>query len=431
MLPAASFECRTVKSYQIGNPRLAIGISGEYPDILDCLPHAELEPGKNYCFFLTARFPAGTAPGIYRGKATIAGKDFSHAVPLTIRIRNITLPTPASFKTDFLSGPDRYTTEATRLDSKLYQTDLRSLRITPRHTITLLYDEEGNVKGRPVQNIQNTVGKLHDHNFHIFGPFLQRKFPGLKPLSAEMDSAMANFARVTEQTFQPAGLVDKLLWQLGDEVHDAEKLNIQIHYAKLTRQMAPALPIFTTVNGFSERVKELIACADIIAMHAEIYFHCVENQLDMSGKQLWQYDNGFMTASVPAALVRGIMWRAYKYGITGYHQWSTTAWPADWDFGVDYSGTLYFPPVQGQKTPLRSARLQNFASGVSDYDYFVLLENELRRLGEHPAGKAAAQEFSSIISAVVPDRWTLPRNYQAIAAGRERIAELIEELQKL
>ncbi len=436
VIPARNFTCRYPKAVPVyGMQGTAYSISGECPDLLDSLPHSSLNADKNYAYMISLRIPADTKPGLYHTTVTLSNAQYRESLPLQVKIHDFRLPDYPAFRADFLSGGDKYTTEANRLPRTAYDKDLRSLRISPGFSTTLLYDAEGNITGQnSIKAIRNAVLKEHDTAYRVFGAFRQRKFPKLEPLSPEMDAAMSQFAQVAEKNLKEAGVIDKLLWQHGDETHNEKRLREQIYYVKLTKKVAPALPVFTTINGWSPAIMELVENCDIIAFHSEIYFNCIKDRFDLSKKELWQYDNGYMVASFPSSMVRGIMWRAYRYGIKGYHHWGSHSWPKDFDLqkgNYDSSGVIYYPPIQNQKSPLRSARLVNFAAGVADYDYFMLLQQEIARLGNHPEAVAAQRQLDEIITSVVPDQWNWGGDYTRLSSGREKIAALIEKLMKI
>jgi hypothetical protein len=250
-------------------------------------------------------------------------------------------------------------------------------------------------------------------------------------MSPEMDAAMAMFARATQQAFKPAGLADKVLWQIGDECHLLDKLKSQIHYSKLTGEAAPELRRFATINGFNPMIKELIRHTDILVPHSAILFKCIKGKIDLKGKEIWTYDNEFMCSGVRFSKVRTMAWKGFKYGISGYHQWNVNAWVKNWRPGDDYSGTIYYPPEEKIDThPQRSMRLVNFALTVSDYDYLALLQKLIRENAGTPAAAAAAGELTALVNGISPEWHFQTREYSKIETARERVAALIISLQK-
>ncbi len=430
VIPAGNVKVSYPKAFTAYLQTTAVSFSGECPDLLDTIPHRELAAGTNYACIFSLKIPADTKAGVYNGHITVAGEK----LPLAVRVRDFRLPDYPAFRADFLMWGDQYTTEKNRLPLAAYEKDMRSLRISPGFSSTLVYDADGKVTGNTASAVRNAVLKEHDTSFRIYGVFAQRKFSKqYKMRSPEMDRAMIQFAEVAEKTLKEAGVIDKLLWQHGDETHNEEQLKTQIHYASLTKETAPAIPIFTTINGWHGRIPELVKVCDIMAFHSEIYFNCVKDRMDLAGKEVWQYDNDYMRATAPSAAVRGIMWRAFRQGFKGYHHWGTMSWPKNYTFeySSNYCGVIYYPPMQDQKSPLRSSRLLNFAAGVADYDYLVLLQNEISRLENHPEAVAAGKELDAMLNRLLPDQWSLNPGYSGILDGRERIGDLIEKLRKL
>jgi hypothetical protein len=430
VIPASSVRRFYPRAFRAYNQATAANFNGECPDLLDTVPHRNLLPGKNYSCMFSLKIPSGTAPGTYRGAVTVNGE----TLPLALRVRNFSLPEYPAFRADFLLWGDQYTTAENRLPGSAYRDDVRFLRLSPGFTFPVHYNDQGQVAPAVIAPIRAAVREAHDTTYRVGRIFDLRGFAGQFEMnSPEMDEAVKRHAEFTGKVLKDAGVIDRLLWQLGDETHDRKRLETQAHYAALTKKTFPEIPVFTTINGWNDRVGGLLENCDIIAFHSEIYFNCVKDRLDLSGKELWQYDNDYLTATARSASVRGILWRAFRYGFKGYHHWGSMHWPKNFtpEQHGNTSGVIFYPPMEGQKSPLWSSRLVNFAAGVADYDYFVLLQKELDRLGEHPEAVEARQAFDALIRRVVPDQWNRTPDYRLLLDGRNEIADWIEKLQAL
>ena len=409
-------------------------VAGEYGDrLLRTIP-ASLAAGKHHEFLISGRIPAKTAPGVYQGMVEITADGMSQKLPLSLKIHNFTLPAKSAYYADFLvSGPyaDRFTKDKAAA-ARFCRGDLVKLRLHPAVSVNVFFDENGNVKGNPVAVLKEIFKETGPQRFRIYGSFRCSKFSKLKPMSPEMDKSMTTFAKAVQSAFEKDGLAGDILWQIGDECHLADKLQEQIHYHKLTREAAPGLKRFSTINGFNPRVMELVKESDILAPHMDIFFRCIKEKMDVSGKEIWIYDNDFMTGGIELSKVRGVAWKSFRFGISGYHQWSVNAWVKDWRPGDDYSGCIYYPPQEGiDEKPQRSMRLVNFALCVSDYDYLVILNDLIKAKAGTAEAKAAQAELDRILNEITPTWHEQSTDYRKIEAGRMKIAGLIESLQKV
>lgn len=431
-LSAGTFNIEYIRSIPRHSAGHSVAVAGEYSDrLLRKLPR-QLLPRKHYGFLISGRIPAGTAPGIYQGRVTLKTDGSTHKLPLTLKIHNFSLPAQPAWYADFLIGSyaDHFTKNK-KAAAQFCKKDLVALRLQPAISVHVFFDKNGKLKNAPIWAVKQQFKLTGPQRFRIYGTFRCGKFPKLKHMSPEMDAAMAMFARVTQQAFKPAGLTDKVLWQIGDECHLLDKLKSQIHYSKLTGEAAPELRRFATINGFNPMIKELIRHTDILVPHSAILFKCIKGKIDLKGKEIWTYDNEFMCSGVRFSKVRAMAWKGFKYGISGYHQWNVNAWVKNWRPGDDYSGTIYYPPEEKIDThPQRSMRLVNFALTVSDYDYLALLQKLIRENAGTPAAAAAAGKLTALVNGISPEWHFQTREYSKIETARERVAALIISLQK-
>lgn len=409
-------------------------VAGEYADrLLRTIP-AQLPAGKHHEFLISGTIPGKAASGIYQGEVEITADGMSQKLPVSLKIHNFTLPEYPAYYADFLvSGPyaDKYTKDKAAAGN-FCKADLVKLRLHPAVSLNVFFDDKGNVKGDPVAVLKEIFKASGPSRFRIYGSFHCTKFPKLKPMSPEMDAGMTTFAQAVQSAFEKAGLLDDILWQIGDECHLADKLKSQIHYHKLTKAVVPGLKRFSTINGFNPQVMELIKESDILAPHMDIFFRCIKDKMDISGKEIWIYDNDFMTGGINLSKVRTVAWKSFRYGISGYHQWSVNAWVKNWQPGDDYSGCIYYPPQDGiDKDPQRSMRLVNFALCVSDYDYLAILDKLIKANAGTPEAQAAQTELDRIMNEISPAWHEQTADYRKIEAARSKIAKLIESLQKV
>ncbi|MBE6377401.1 MAG: DUF4091 domain-containing protein [Lentisphaerae bacterium] len=433
-LSADKFAVESIVSIPRNAPLNSCSVSGEYADrLLRTIP-AELEANKHNGFLISGKIPAKTPAGIYQGSVEISADGMAQTLPLAIRVYGFTLPEQAAYYGDFLiSGPyaDKFSKDKAAA-GEFCKKDVAFLRIHPALSCGVFYDKNGKLTSNAAWNIKQEFKKYNGtQRFRVHGSFRCTKFRNLKDMSPELDAAMSMFADAVQRAFEPAGLIDKVLWQIGDECHIADKLKSQIHYSRISKKAAPKLRTFATINGFNPRIKELVEVSDIIAPHMDIFFKCIKDKMDISNKEIWIYDNDFMTGGIRLSKVRGVAWKSFDGGISGYHQWSVNAWVKDWRPGDDYSGCIYYPPEDGiDALPQRSMRMVNFALTVGDYDYLVILKNLIKKAGDTGTAAAAQKELDRIVKTVSPAWHEQTSEYGTIENAKAQIAGMIESMLK-
>ncbi|MBR7130762.1 MAG: DUF4091 domain-containing protein, partial [Lentisphaeria bacterium] len=434
-IPAKNFTVESVVPVMIHLPRNSVSVNGEYADrLLPVMP--EVLPAKRHQgLLISGRIPKNIPAGNYRATVRLSADQWQLELPLTLKVYNFALPEKPAYYSDFLvsgSYADKFTKD--KAAARLFcRKDLVKLRLQPAIGLNVFYNKNGDPTCDHAYLVRKQFANhgIVDQRFRIYGTFYCSKFGKLKPFTPEMDAAMTTFAKAAQKAFEKSNMAGSVLWQIGDECHLPEKLKIQVYYSKLTGKVAPKLRRFATINGFNPRIAELVRHSDIIAPHTDIYFSQIRGKMDLTGKEVWIYDNGFMTSGVRLSKVRAVAWKSIKYGISGYHQWSVNAWVKNWKPGDDYSGCIYYPPEKELTSPQRSMRLVNYALTVSDYDYMTILNSEIKRTAGSAESAAAAKELTGIIDTVSPDCWNQTFDYANICEGRAKIAGLIEKLQKV
>ena len=434
VIPAKLFRFEAVEAVPRTYPACWFAVYGPYMDrLLRNLPE-KIAAGKNQVFLLSGRIPANQKPGEYLSQVSIRSQEFRTRIPVKLKIRNFSLPEEPAFYGDFLvsgSGWANKFSKTPKEDSKFCGQDLRSLRIHPARSITIFQTRDGKLNGDPGAKLLKGMQKDGMQRFRVNGTYrCGRYIRQYKPCSPEMDEAMAKFALATCEALDKYNLTGRSLWQLGDECHVPKYLKMQIHYSKLTGKVAPRLRRFATINGYNPLVEELIRHTDIIVPQADIFFSRIQPNIDLSGKEIWTYDNGFMSVGIRPAVVRGIAWRSARFGFTGYHQWCVNAWSKNWKPGVDNSGCIYYAPLGKENLPQRSLRLVNFALGISDFDYVKILRDEIRTAKDRKAAAAAEKELNGILVKLIPDWRDQPADYHTMDQDRIRIGDLIESLRE-
>lgn len=431
VVPAKLFRFEAVEAVPRRYPACWFAVYGPCMDrLLRNLPE-EIAAGKNQVFLISGRIPANQKPGEYLSEVCVQSKEFSSRIPIRLTIRNFSLPEEPAFYGDFLisgAGWANKFSKTPKEDSIFCGQDLRALRIHPAYSINVYTTKAGKLGNDPGKDILKKFAADGKQRFRINGAYRCNRFSKLKPCSPEMDKAMTDFAVASQQALDRYNLTGLSLWQLGDECHVPKYLKMQIHYSKLTGKVAPRLRRFATINGYNPLVEDLIRNTDIIVPQADIFFSRIKPNIDLTGKEVWTYDNGFMSVGIRPTVVRGIAWRSARFGFTGYHQWCVNAWSKNWKPGVDNSGCIYYARLGKENLPQRSLRLVNFALGVSDFDYVKILRDEISRAKDRNAAEAAEKELNDILLNLIPDWRDQPADYRKLDDAKARIGDLIEQL---
>ena len=108
IIDKAHITVRKVEYVHVDRPTDALSDTGWYPDPLPIAPaSSSLSPGRNHPFFVTVYVPAGTSPGLYTGTLSLSldGRDLT--IPVSLKVRNFTLPAVPTIRSSFGYNPQR------------------------------------------------------------------------------------------------------------------------------------------------------------------------------------------------------------------------------------------------------------------------------------------------------------------------------------
>jgi hypothetical protein len=195
-----------------------------------------------------------------------------------------------------------------------------------------------------------------------------------------------------------------------------------------------------------------------------------------AGEEVWWYictgpKAPYVTEFIdhPGTELRLWPWQSWQYGVTGLLVWATTYWtspaayphslqnpwedPMSWVEGYgtpagtrspwgNGDGRFLYPPRRDPNTattpnldgPINSIRWENLRDGMEDYEYFWLLDQQVKRL-EAAKGDAALIAEGKRLLVVPPevskDLTHFTTDPRPMLEHRDKIARMIERLQKL
>ena len=167
-------------------------------------------------------------------------------------------------------------------------------------------------------------------------------------------------------------------------------------------------------------------------------------------------------------------WQSWQYGVSGILIWATIYWnsscaypdpklqdpwqdPMSWVSGYDTpvgtmrpwgngDGRFLYPPRRDPNTaqepcldaPINSLRWENLRDGMEDYEYFWVLEREVKRveaLNREPLNRGTELVREAKALLVVPPKVSQDLTHfttdpRPLLAHRERVARMIERLQR-
>ena len=194
-----------------------------------------------------------------------------------------------------------------------------------------------------------------------------------------------------------------------------------------------------------------------------------------AGEEVWWYiccapKAPYVTEFIdhPGTELRLWPWQSWQYGVTGILIWETVYWnsplvfptpklqdpwkdPMSYTSGYDLpvghvaywgngDGRFLYPPRRDPNTatnacldaPITSIRWENLRDGMEDYEYFWLLDQEVRRVatqqGETDLVKSA-RALLQVPPEVSKDLTHFTTDPRVLLAHRDRVARMIEKLQ--
>lgn len=195
-----------------------------------------------------------------------------------------------------------------------------------------------------------------------------------------------------------------------------------------------------------------------------------------AGEEVWWYictgpKAPYVTEFIdhPGTELRLWPWQSWQYGVTGILIWATVYWtspvaypdalqnpwddPMSWVSGYgtpkgtrspwgNGDGRFLYPPRRDPNTatdpsldaPINSIRWENLRDGMEDYEYFWLLDQEVKRLsaaGREPALVAEAKALLVVPEKVSKDLTHFTTDPRPLLEHRDQVARMIERLKRL
>lgn len=412
---------------------------GEFPDVL--FPNAPYDvPAAQDAqpYFVTVKAQSNTPPGDYSGVIRAEADGLPPVeIPLNVHVWNFEIPAKPNFKVSmwmdensikaFYNYPDRTPFEVRK---RFYQMHLDH-RISPIQ----IFPQDGG-------NMMEDFDYLMANGQNVF--FVP--VPGYAPEAerpAAAEKLLATRALIQQKGWDPYALLYSM-----DEVAVMQRPLIpqMVEMNNWVKTVVPEWPRLET----SAPERALVGAVDIWCPTIDNFDPTALYARMLKGDRTWLYTvwgrPGLMI-EFPGTDHRLMFWACFKYGAEGFLYWGTTHWDLNcqgeqrWPQkpwitynrqpGHNGCGYLIYPGPDG--TPLSSIRLELVRDGIEDYEYFYLLGQLFKKVGNNAPEELRQQVYGALtVSAdVIIDNKTftdMPRN---IFDARKRLAWLIEQMTPL
>lgn len=382
---------------------------GRYPDPLLLTNTGNIPAGENRVWWVNLRVAPDATAGLYQSQIKIfQGNNLIATFPYELEVYNFQLPAQAELKTDIGLWAERMNQVLPKVGYKgtpqdFYQETLKLFlrnRVSPREKkINWSNPAQGAMEAqRLVQMGMNTITipSRASNLEEICDELRSRDLLDLAFIYSPYDEAPAS--RYPE------------VKKYSDEIH-ARVPDIKILgtiYGEDPKLLYGAINIWCRMLEKSSFVDERIAAGDEF-WNANAPFMHLENEQFVNRNFFWQ---------LPAYRFNGILfWNA----VGGYG--NDDPWSDPMVAGVNGNAHFIYPHQDGA---LSSIRWEVFRDGIEDYDYLMLLQKEVERIGE--CGGDLVAQAEEILSELKLEGFSSKKE---LYNNREQIARLIEQLQAL
>ena len=411
-----------------------------YPDIavpLELVPTFSIAPGQSQSIWSDIYIPASTPPGKYSGTLTVKeGNAIAYQIPVTLTVRNFTLPDVPTIKTMLYLGDDinlRYTGQASlkpRTPAAYQMTQIRDrhFQVAHRHKIALIdsgsswYATSGDAPG--AEWIPRLNGQLFSAASHYAGPgtgvgndvysigtYGQWNWKG--GTKEQMWAHTNNW----ESWFRSNSPATEHFLYLIDESPDYAEIETWASWMVSNPGPGKYLKSFATVNLVKSQSKlpDLnITATTFDQGDTAVWNKAVKAQLANPDKEFYLYNGtrpsqGTFALEDDGVALREMAWAQYLKGVQRWFYWQSTYYndfhggrgqTNVFDNAATFSGTtsnnsvfgevgkghsngngvLFYPGTDlvfskdsyGVSGPIASLRLKFWRRGIQDVDYLVL-----------------------------------------------------------
>jgi hypothetical protein len=471
---------------------------GWYPDPLPplVLPRPDLPPCL--LLWLTFHVPRETPPGDYHGELTLLVDQETIRAPVSARVYGFELPRETHLRSAFGLGSgeiNRYHKLKTPEDRQaVYEQYLKNFaghRISPYSFfdysgLGIRFTGEGTNKRAQVDftRFDQAAAKwLDDASFNSFrlplrgmggGTFHSRhlgELEGFKEGTPEHTRLFQDYLGQVAHHLRERGWLDKAYTYWFDEP-DPKDYEFVVEGMKRIRAAAPSLKRMLT----EQPEKELLGHVEIWCGLTPEWTREKVAGRRAAGEEVWWYlctgpKAPYVTIFIdhPGTEMRLWAWQSWQYGVQGILVWASTYWtsgaafpdrlqdpwadPMGYVSGYDFKpghvgywgngdGRFLYPPrrdpnaatVPSLDGPVTSFRWENLRDGLEDYEYFWLLDQEVKRvatLNRQSDLVAEAKRLLVVPETVSKDLTHFTTDPRLLLEHRDQVARMVERLKGL
>lgn len=385
-IPSANAALYLVETVTIERPSIA-ATRKVWPDPLPPYHDFDIKAGETRSVWVDLFVPAAAKPGLYYATVTVSASDgVSFALPITLDVRDVSVPVVPSLRTAFGIG------YGSVLAAHKLTNGSPEAQLMKEKYYWFLVEHRLSPYSIPVDLFSDEAHKYLDD-------------PRVNFLRAPFSWDKEQMQKIVDR-LKSTGWINKAVYYERDEP-STDTMPEVVRIGKWLREFDPDLKYLIT-TGCNTALKD--ASIDIWCP-ALIFTLDINKMKELReevkrGKEFWWYtcigpkwegtdyfiDEG---ATSPKALT----WMNYLYGVTGVLFWQTTSWGRvddnPWKKTETYpagngDGSLLYPGSEvGYDGPVASIRVKMIREGMEDYEVLHVLKEKLTEAAKRIGGGAA------------------------------------------
>lgn len=464
--------------------------------------------GSSRTLWITVHVPRETRPGDYSGELKLTISGVPHTFPLAVHVYDFELPRETHLRSGFGLGTgsiNRYhklgRPEDRQLVFEKYLKNFAEHRISPYSffdyaPIDLKFVGQGADKQAQMDFTKFDAAAarwIDEYKFNAFrlplrgmggGTFHSRhlgELEGFKEGTPEFARLFNDYLGQVTAHLRARGWLDEAYTYWFDEP-DRKDYEFVVDGMKRIKAAAPGLKRMLT----EQPEPELFGHVDIWCGLTPEWTPEKVAARRAAGEEVWWYlctgpKAPFVTIFIdhPGTEMRLWPWQSWQYGVQGILVWQTTYWtsgaafpdqlqdpwsdPMSYVSGYDFKpgqvgywgngdGRFLYPPRRDPNTatepcrdePINSVRWENLRDGMEDYEYFWLLDQQVKRLErmtreasnrgrpnrETERLLAEAKQLLVVPEAISKDLTHFTNDPRLMLEHRDKLARMIETLRK-
>lgn len=377
-------------------------VLGAYEDVLYDMPAVDVHPGKNQPVWITLAIPPDAHPGTYHGNVLMhEGTRQVFSIPITVTVWRFTLPHVSYLSTWY----QLWMQPQNRHQWRTYYRNLVEHKVSgfgwmPVNSRTdtepkLTWD--GQKLHVDWTAYDSAASFLFDELGFRFAKFPHGRlgyghsnvvdFAGLKEGTAEYQQALWSYLIQARKHLRERGWLKNMAVYIFDEP-DNERIGVIQRNGSMVMQALPELLVFAA-SGYKEGLIGAVNawCPDERAFGRPTKGWNRERIMEARrrGEHFLWYNHFPQNPGPPFVSHRAHHWSTWKEQMKGYFLWSINSWGSSsnpWSTKYPAVHACWIYP--GKDGPVDSIRWESIREGLEDYDYLVMLENEISRLKGSP-----------------------------------------------